>query len=363
MKKVLVLANSDIGLYRFRKELITELNKEYRVFISLPYGDYIHKLEELGCKYIKTQIARRSTNVFKDIILLIKYILIFLTVKPDLVLTYTIKPNIYGGIVSRIFKIPYIVNITGLGTAVENRSLLQSAILKLYKIALGKAKCVFFQNRENLDYFRVRGVYGNYAKLLPGSGVNLMEYPLLSYPFDDKIHLLFIGRIMKEKGINQYLEAAKEVKEQYPNAYFHVIGFCEENYEPILSEMQKEGIILYHGMQNDIVKYLRISHCTVHPTYYPEGMSNVLLESASCGRPIITTNRSGCKEIVDDNVNGFLVKPQDSKDLINKIKLFISLDYASKKNMGLASRKKVEKEFDRKIVINEYLKEVKKCFD
>ena len=273
----------------------------------------------------------------------------------------TIKPNIYGGIACRLLKTPYISNITGLGTALENKGLLQKIIVHLYKISLRKAKCVFFQNTENQQFFIDNNISVGKGRLIPGSGVNLEHFQVLDYPASDTIEFVFISRIMKEKGIEQYLEAAEYIKNKYPNTRFHICGFCEEDYQDILEEMQSKGIIVYQGVLDDVREILKITHCTVHPTYYPEGMSNVLLESAACGRPVITTDRSGCREIVDDGVNGYLAKPKDTLDLIKKIEQFIALDFDKKKKMGLAGRKKVEKEFDRQIVVNAYMEEITNC--
>lgn len=363
MRKILILANNDVGLYKFRNELIQKLVKKYDVYVSIPNGEFVSQLKELGCKYIETPISRRGTNPITDLKLLIRYKAIINKLKPDLVLTYTIKPNIYGGIVCKGAHIPYIANITGLGSAVENGGLMQKITLYLYKISLKKAICVFFQNKENEDYFNDKEVIRSKHRLIPGSGVNLEYYHLLDYPLDDTIHFLFIGRVMKEKGIDQYLAVAEYIRRKYPNTVFHILGFCEEAYEEKLKEMQDKGIIQFHGMQSDVREFHKISHCTIHPTYYPEGMSNVLLESAACGRPVITTNRSGCREVVDDGVNGYVVKKQDNQDLINNVEKFLGLDYEAKKRMGLAGRAKVENEFDRQIVVNAYIEEVKKVLN
>lgn len=361
--KILVLANFGMGLYNFRKELLEELiNQNYEVYISLPDDEYVSKFEKMGCKFINTPVSRRGTNPITDLKLYIKYKKIIKDIKPDVVLTYTIKPNVYGGLASRFANIPYITNITGLGTAVENGGLLQKITLFLYKISLKKARCVFFQNKENEEFFTRKKVVNGNNELLPGSGVNLNHYSLLDYPPDDKIIFLFISRVMKEKGIDQYLEAAAHLKKKYTNTEFHIVGFCEEEYEDKLKDMQNKGIIKYHGKQSDVREYHKISHCTIHPSYYPEGMSNVLLESAACGRPIITTNRSGCKEIVDDGVNGYIVTQKDSLDLIEKVESFINLDYSSKKKMGLESRKIAEKKFDRCIVLNAYVNKINQIF-
>ncbi|ULM95690.1 glycosyltransferase family 4 protein [Peribacillus frigoritolerans] len=360
MAKILILANNDVGLYKFRKELIEELVKDNEVHVSLPNGDFIPKLKELGCKFIETPISRRGTNPITDLKLLINYRRIIKDIKPDQVLTYTIKPNVYGGLASRMSDVPCIANITGLGTAVENGGILQKVTLFLYKLSLKKAKCVFFQNKENEEFIIKKKIISGTHRLIPGSGVNVDYYSLLDYPSDETINFLFIARVMKEKGIDQYLEAADYIKVKYPNTVFHILGYCEDAYEDKLKEMQGKKIIEYHGMQTDVRGFQKISHCTIHPTYYPEGMSNVLLESASCGRPIITTNRSGCREIVDDGVNGYVIEQQNSTDLINKIEKFLELDYESKKQLGLAGRKKVENEFDREFVVKAYLDEISK---
>ena len=300
MKKILILANNDGGLYSFRKELIEKLVEEkYEVYTSFPDGERRKDIEQLGCHYIETKVDRRGTNIIKDFSLLRQYIKILKKVKPDVVLTYTIKPNIYGGIACRLKKVPYIENITGLGTAVENPGILQKLTLILYRIALKKARCVFFQNEENQNFLVSKKVVKEHYRRIPGSGVNIDKFIYREYPQEDQIHFIFISRIMKQKGIDQYLYIAEKIKEKYQNITFHILGFCEENYVKQLEELQQKGIILYHGLQKDVKPFIEQCHCTIHPSYYPEGMSNVLLESCATGRPIITTNRSGCKEIVE----------------------------------------------------------------
>ncbi|TCT12859.1 galacturonosyltransferase [Natranaerovirga pectinivora] len=359
MGKILVLANNDIGLYKFRKELIEELLKGNDVYISLPEGEYVKKLIDLGCRFIDTKISRRGTNPITDFKLMIRYKKILKKIKPDVVLTYTIKPNIYGGMMCRLAKTSYIPNVTGLGTAVGNSGVLQSITIALYKLAFKNACCVFFQNKENAEFINGKGIIKGKQKIIPGSGVNLDYYDVLDYPEEENINFLFISRVMKQKGIDQYLDAAKYITEKYSNTKFHILGFCEEAYEKKLKDMHDRGIIQYHGMQSDVRKFYKVSHCTIHPTYYPEGMSNVLLESAACGRPIITTNRSGCREIVEDGINGYVVEQQNSQDLIEKIEDFLKLSYEEKKVMGLSGRAKVEKEFDRQIVVRAYKDEIK----
>lgn len=190
--------------------------------------------------------------------------------------------------------------------------------------------------------------------------MNLEHFKVLPYPDgDEKIKFLFISRIMKEKGIEQYLDLAKYITEKYKNTEFHILGFCEQEYEKILEDLQKDKIIYYHGLQKDVIPFLKESSCLIHPSYYPEGMSNVCLEASASGRPVITTNRSGCKEIVEDGTTGFIVNIKDSKDLIGKVEKFINLSKTEREKMGLNARKKVEKEFDRNIVVNVYMEQIK----
>ena len=359
MKKILILANSDSGLYCFRKELVEKLREQHHVYICVPNGKYVEYFQSIGCEYIPIDFNRHGINPFSEIKLLKTYENILKKVRPDIVATYTIKPNVYGGMVCTKMRIPYVVNVTGLGTAVENGGIMQIITLFLYKIGLRKAQKVFFQNAENRDFMLRKGVVSGPYDLLPGSGVNLERYSLLEYPNDEAIDFVFISRVMKEKGIEQYLKAAKYIRDKYPLTKFHVCGDCEQkHYKDILNDLHNRGIIVYHGRVDDMTKIYKISNCIIHPTYYPEGMSNVLLESCACARPIITTNRAGCREIVEDGINGFVIEPKNVEDLINKIEMFICLSYDIKKQMGLAGREKVEREFDRKIVVEKYMKEV-----
>ena len=356
--KVLILANDDEGLYQFRKELIVELLKRSEVYATVPEGPYKQDLISLGVKLHTLQINRHGVNPIEDIKLMREYKNLIKNIHPDVVLTYTIKPNVYGGIVCQMENIPYIANITGLGTAVENGGILQKITLFLYRVGLRKSKKVFFQNTENKDFMIKKKVVKGEYELLPGSGVNLNHFMRMEYPNDNVIHFAFISRIMKEKGVDQYLEAAEYIKSKYPDTQFHVCGYCEQDYEDKLKKLCEQGIINYHGCIRDVREMHRISSCTIHPTYYPEGLSNVLLESLSCCRPIITTNRSGCREVIDDGINGYIVEQKNTKDLIEKIEKFIALPHEMKKEMGLAGREKVEREFDRTIVVDKYIKAI-----
>lgn len=360
-KRVLLLANKDVTLLYYRQEIIKKLVEEkYEVFVSFPKSDKIDYFEkELKCKYVNVEMDGHGINPLKDMKIITDYVKIINKVKPNIVLTYTIKPNVYGGIACRIKHISYIENITGLGAALENKGIIQEIAIILYKVALKKAKCVFVQNKENLKFMQTKIGYSSKYKLIPGSGVNLEKFELLKYPNKkDKIRFLFISRIRKEKGIDLYIETAKYIKLKYPNTEFCVLGECEQGYDKKLKKIDEEGIIKYYGRQDNIVPFLKESWCTIHPSYYPEGMSNVLLESSATGRPVITTNRSGCKETVDNKKTGYIIETKNLEMLKNVTEQFINLPYCEKVSMGEAARKKMEKEFDRNIVVKAYMNEI-----
>lgn len=358
-EKILFLVNHDVVIYNFRLELVERLLKDgYEVHISSPYGERIDELVDLGCIYHEIEVERHGMNPLSELKLLRNYRSLLNEIKPDYIFGYTIKPNIYGAIAAKEKKIPFIANITGLGTAVENPGLVQKMMILLYKFAFTDVQKVFFQNTENRQFFIDHKIAVDKHGLLPGSGVNLKRFSVKDYPNDKVIRFAFISRIMKEKGIDQYLEAAKIIKEKYKNVEFHICGFCEKEYEGKLNEYDEKGIVIYHGMIRNVSEFLENIHCVVHPTYYPEGLSNVLLESCATGRPIITTDRSGCREVVDNGINGYKISQKNTQELVEAIDQFINLSFDEKKNMGLNGRKKVEKEFDREIVVNAYMKDI-----
>lgn len=358
-KKVLFLVNHDVVIYNFRLELVERLlSEKYEVYVSSPYGERIDDLVALGCHYYEINMNRHGMNPLEEVKLFHTYKKQIKEINPDVILGYTIKPNMYGSIVARSKHIPFVANITGLGSAVENPGIRQNLLVAMYRYAFRNIQRVFFQNEENQQFFLTYKIAQGKNKLLPGSGVNLKRFPLQEYPGGDVIRFAFISRIMKEKGIDQYLDMATYIKKKYPNTEFHVCGFCEENYEAKLKEMESQGIIIYHGMIRDVASFLTEIHCVVHPTYYPEGISNVLLEACASGRPVITTDRSGCREVVDDGVNGYLVLQKDEKSLKDAIEKFLQLGQEERRKMGLAARKKVEERFDRQIVVEAYMREI-----
>lgn len=358
-KQILILANADTGLYHFRKELIQELIRQgHRVTVALPFGELIPDITALGCTCVETNVSRRGTNPLEDFALFVKYIRLIRKRKPDVVLTYTIKPNIYGGLACRVMRVPYIANITGLGTAVQNGGFLQRLTLTLYKMGLKKAKTVFFQNAENQKFMVQQQVVKGTHDLLPGSGVNLEQHRLEEYPTnDDTVVLLTIGRIMEAKGINEILQAARIIKQAHPHVVFRLIGSYDEDYQTRVEQAVAEGIVEYCGSQPQVHSFIAESHATLHASYH-EGMSNVLLETASSGRPVIATDVPGCRETYDDGVSGISFKPKDPEDLVRAVTEFLALTHEQKVQMGQAGRQKMEREFSREIIINKYVKAI-----
>ena len=322
-KRVLILGNSGLVVFGMRGELIERLVQEgFSVTVSFPsgiLGEGNTLSKEYGCTYVETEIDRRGTNIFRDAELLRSYMKLIKKVKPDVVLTYTVKCSIYGGMACQVLKVPYIVNITGLGKGLAEGGIKQKMLVMLYKLAVKSAQCVFFQNQSDRQFFSKHGIRYRKDDLLPGSGVNLQKFIPIPYPENETVVFTYIARVMKTKGIDEFLEAARTIKREYPNTEFHVCGFYEDDYKEIIEDAQAKGIVTYHGQVSDVRPYEAISHCIVLPTYHPEGISNVLLEAAACARPIITTNRHGCKEVVDNGITGFLVEERNASDLMEKM--------------------------------------------
>lgn len=360
-KTILFLVNHDVVIYNFRLEIVERfIHDGHTVHISSPYGERIDDLVSIGAIFHEINMDRHGMNPKDELRILGEYKKLMREVKPDICFGFTIKPNIYGAIAARKYNIPFVANITGLGTAVENPGIAQIISIVLYKFAFRKIQRVFFQNEENRKFFVEHNIAVKAHAMLPGSGVNLNRFPQKPYPNDQVVKFAFISRIMKEKGIDQYLEAAEEIKKRHNNVEFHVCGFCEPEYDGTLQEKDRDGVVIYHGMIRNVADFMSRMHCIVHPTYYPEGLSNVLLEACATGRPIITTDRPGCREVVDDNRNGYMIPQKNSAELVMAIEKFLRLSLKQKEQMGKNARAKVEKEFDRQIVVNRYLEEVKR---
>ena len=363
--KILILSNYANGLYLFRKEvLLSFLEKGYETVVSVPPDENCEKLKALGVRLIPTAFERRGNNPVHDGRLFLRYLSLLKEEKPDVVLTYTIKPNLYGGLACRLKKVPYLVNITGLGTALEQSGLLGRILLKFYRIATKRASCVFFQNDGNRQFMLDRKIGVNRDRLLPGSGVNLKEQPFSPYPSEEKgIIFLAVLRIMKDKGIEEYLEAAKKITEEYPNAHFYLVGEFEEEtrwrYEPLLEELSSKGIIRYFGHIDNVPEVMAESHIIVHPSYH-EGLSNVLLEAAACGRPVLASDVPGCRETLEQEKSGLLFAPRDTDSLVRTIKSILMRTETERKEMGLMGREYVENTFDRNKVITAYFEEIQR---
>ena len=357
--RVLVLTNNIGGLHSFRKEVMKAIvDSGYEVYISEPDEDErVKYFEEIGCHIIKTNFNRRGMNPLADLKLMMTYRMLIKRLKPKAVLTYTIKPNVYGGIACHLTRTPQIANVTGLGDAVENGGWLQKLTVTLYKIGIGKAKQVFFQNQANRSFCLSLGISNEKSILLPGSGVNLYHQSCQEYPHNGVIKFLFISRLLKDKGTEEFFEMAKFIKKKNIQTEFQILGWVEGNYKHELDDLVSKGIVVHLGTTSDVRPYLAKVHCTIMPSYH-EGMSNVNLESAANGRPVITTNVPGCRETVDDGRTGFLVEAKNTNSLIDGVERFLALSYDQKKQMGLEGRKKVEREFDRQIVVREYLKAI-----
>jgi len=361
-KKILILSNHFVTVYKFRKELIKELvNKGHEVVISLPYSEDTEKLHELGAKTINTYVDRKSLNPIKDIKLFVDYIKLLKSEKPDVVISYTIKPNAYGGLASRFFKCDFIANVTGLGSAYYKGGIVKKIVSTLYKVGFKSAKSVFFENEHNAQVLiDDRTITKEQAVVMNGAGVNLEQFKFEPMPPDEVVKFLFIGRVMAEKGVDELFEAIRKIKVDYDNVEFGFIGWFEDDYSSIIKELEEEGLIKYYGYQSDVVPFIKDSHCIVLPSYH-EGMANVLLEGAAMGRALITSDIPGCREAVVEGKSGWTCKVKDSDELYEKIKMFIDTSYEDKVNIGLQGRKHMENSFDKKKVVNLSIEEIEKC--
>lgn len=351
--KILVLANNADGLYRFRKELLGALIADgHDVHISIPQGGRVEDLKAMGCTYIETAVDRRGINPVTDMKLFFAYLKMLRRVKPDLVITYTIKPNIYGGFAARLSHRPYAVNITGLGTAFQKQGMLRKLVVTMYKLALRKAKVVYFENRGNQELFvREKIVSEKQTCVLNGAGVNLENFTYQEYPEgNEPFKFLFIGRVMREKGIDELFAAMQALRQEGMNCTLDILGGYEENYLDKIQSFEKEGWLKYHGFQKDIVPFVAASHCFVLPSWH-EGMANVNLESAAMGRPLITSNIYGCKEAVVENESGMLAEVKNHKSFYEAMKRMMALPTEQRRAMGIAGRKHMEANFDKKVVV------------
>ena len=356
-KRIAILANHSGGLYDFRKDLISELKKYASVTVAVPHNDRWDELLHLADRVIELPVDRRGMNPIHDSKLFRQYRAMLKEVKPDLVLTYTIKPNIYGGLACRMAHIPYAVNITGLGSAIENGGWLKRFVLALCKPALKSARVVFFENAGNRDTLAATGVVPKGRDVvLNGAGVNLEDYPYQSYPQEGTVRFLFVGRVMHEKGVDELFAAAKRMKQEYGDGVeFHIVGSFEEEYKPLMDKLEQAGVVKYHGYQPDMKRFYAMASCVVLPSYH-EGMSNVLLEGAATGRALITSDIPGCREAVEDGVSGYLCPTKDVDALCDAMRRFAELPENRQAEMGRRGRTRMEQKFSKTAVVAETIK-------
>jgi len=368
---IALLTNNDDDVYCFRLELIQAiLAAGYRMLISCPDGPKFEIMEDIGMKkndvflYDDPPIDRRGTNVVNDAKLMLHYWKLFRKHRPAVILTYTAKPNVYASLVAHMLRIPVINNVTGLGSVLKESGVKQKFIMWLFKMAYRGSACIMFQNSTNMTLAKELGWIKGECQLIPGSGVALDRYPVQEYPEGgngiegEPVVFNYIGRILKDKGVDDYIEAAKRIKKKYPNTEFNMLGFIEpteSHYEAELEELGKQGIVLYRGSQKDVKPWIRRAHAIIHPSTYGEGMSNVLLENASSGRLIITTDNPGCRETVNDGETGFIYHGGDVEQLVEKIEAVVhGMTNETRRKMGKQGRSYVEENFSRTIVVDAY---------
>lgn len=355
--KILILSNLVSYTYNFRKEIIDAfIEKGHEIVIACD-NDSPEKKSELEkiCTLIDVPFNGKGTNIKEELALIRTYSSLMDSRKPDAVLTFTIKMNLYGGFAAYRKKIPFFPMITGLGE-LENPGKLQKMLLLMHKYVMPGARCIFFQNRANIEFFKSHGIKVKKSVLVPGSGVNLEKFTFKDYPSEDlPAEVAFIGRVTEAKGISEYLDVAEQFSAL---VVFNVAGLCDEKFRSRIEDLHNRGVIVYHGSLEDTRPLLERISCLILPTYHPEGMSNVLLEAGATGRPAICTDRPGCSEIVRNGVNGLYCLPRDPDNLMSVLESFLSMDYERRRQMGIEARKIVENSFDRQIVVDAYLKEV-----
>ena len=354
--RILIATNHSYMFYRFRKELVEALMQEHEVILSTPFVGHEDDLQAMGLRCIDMEIDRRSINPFKDMKLLKTYRKMLDEIQPDLVITYSIKPNIYMGSACKAKGIPYVTNVQGLGTAFE-KPVLSSVVSVMYRSALRKAGTVFFENEENAQFFLHKNIISaQQMKVLPGAGINLDEYPYVPMQDDGVCSFLFVGRIMKEKGVDEFFAAAKTVKAELgEKVAFDVVGFYEDAYKETVDQLVADGVINFHGFQTDVHPFYEAADCVVLPSYH-EGMSNVLLEGAATGRAIITSDIPGCREAVEDGVSGYLCPAKDADALYEAMRRFVELPENCRGELGRRGRERMEQRFSKTAVVAETIK-------
>lgn len=370
-KTIAVIENGLFSTYTMREGLMMHLlNEGCVVYILTHTNRFVPQVEKLGLKVIN--IGSGNLNPLKISRYIYNLWSALKRIKPDVCLTFSIRPAIWGNLITRELKIPTITNITGVGPLFTSKNIVYRTARTLYRNALSKTKKVFFQNYDDMNLFIERKfVKNSVAERIPGSGIDYKKFiPVILKEKDSNAFIfLFIGRLIKDKGIFEYVNAARIIRKKYPGAVFNVMGpFWTQNLKKNtithtqLQNWIDEGVIDYLGEKKDVRKFIAEADCIVLPSYR-EGTSNTLLEAASMEKPAITTNTTGCKEIVSDNETGFLCRVKDELDLADKMEKMILLPPEERKEMGKKARQKIIKEFDKQIVIQAYLEAISKAVD
>lgn len=361
-KKVVIALNTAWNLLNFRAGLISSLVAAgYEVVAFAPDDKYADGLRPLGCRFVPLHMENGGTNPAKDALLMWRFLRLFVHERPDVYLGYTVKPNVYGSLAAHILGIPVINNIAGLGAVFIKGGLIVRLVRIMYRLALSRSSKVFFQNPDDRELF-IAGdlVRADVTELLPGSGIDLSRF--LPAPLGEggkKFRFLLIARMLRDKGVYEYVEAAKQLRQRWPQADFCLLGFLDVQNPTAISRTEMdawvaEGVVNYLGVSDDVRIQIAAADCVVLPSYR-EGVPRTLLEAAAMARPIITTDAVGCREVVDDGVNGYLCRVRSADDLAVKMEQMLSLPLSQRTEMGLMGRKKVENKFDERIVIGKYL--------
>lgn len=362
--KVVISINTSWNIINFRTGLISALQEEgFTVVVVAPTDEYSPKLEHLGCRHIPMPMDNMGTSPVRDLALFARYVSVLRREAPDLYLGWTIKPNIYGSLAAHLLGVPTINNVSGLGTAFLHQGWLTRIVRMLYRMALSRSRTVFFQNADDCRLFVETGlVRRGQADILPGSGVNLstfVQQPLVLRGEGQGPVFLLVARLLWDKGIGEFVEAARGVRQRVPNARFQLLGFLDvENRTAVpretVEDWQREGIIEYLGHTDDVRPFISESDCVVLPSYR-EGAPRSLLEAAAMGRPLITTDTIGCRDVVEHGVNGWLCQVKDAGDLAEQMLAFAEMSIEGRRRMGKSSRLLVERKFDETVVIKSYL--------
>jgi len=359
--KIVIALNAAWNLVNFRAGLIRGLVAAgYEVVAVAPSDEYAPRLAGLDCRYVPLSMDNKGTHPGRDLLLFWHFLQLLRKEKPAIYLGYTVKPNIYGSLAAHMLRIPVINNIAGLGAVFIRKGWLTRLVRVLYRLALSRSAKVFFQNDEDRALF-VSGelVSDTITDRLPGSGIDLDRFVPVPLPDKTPLRFLLIARMLWDKGVGEFIEAARILKKQEVDAEFCLLGFLDAQNPTAISRQRMdewvgEGIIRYLGVSDNVAEEIVLADCVVLPSYR-EGIPRTLLEAAAMARPIVATDAVGCRDVVDDGINGYLCKPRDAVDLADKISKVVSLSYSERTAMGLRGREKMEREFDERIVIGKYL--------